>query len=518
MKSMRPGTRRSKKKIEFGDFQTPMALARSVCRVLAGRRLSPASVVEPTCGVGSLLVAALERFASIRLALGVDINPSYVGSAQAAIAEKQFADKTRVLCGDFFQLDWPELLRELPDPLLVIGNPPWVTNARLSVLHSGNLPQKTNFQRRRGLEAITGKANFDISEWMLIRLLDWLNGRPSVLAMLCKAAVARKVLSHAWQERIAIKSSDMYLIDAQESFGASVEACLLVCELSPCCRDHDVHVFSGLQDPGEATALGYRDGRLIADVRTYDRRRHLRGSRSLRWRSGIKHDCRKVMELTREGGKYRNGLGELVDLEEAYLYPMLKSSDVAKGSLEIPKRWMLVTQQSIGQETRSIETTAPKTWGYLESHAEMLDRRRSSIYSKHARFSVFGVGDYSFAPWKVAISGFYKRLAFAVVGSFAGKPIVLDDTCYFVPCPTREDAEYVAFLMNSPASREFLSSFIFWEVKRPLTVEVLAQLDLVALAAEVGADPRPVERLLHWSPGSEVDDRLKQQELFPAHP
>ena len=34
---------------------------------------------------------------------------------------------------------------------------------------------------------------------------------------------------------------------------------------------------------------------------------------------------------------------------------------------------------------------------------------------------------YTFEPWRVAISGFYKKLNFRVVGSFEGKPIVLDD-------------------------------------------------------------------------------------------
>jgi hypothetical protein len=514
---MPSGIKRSKKTIEFGDFQTSRTLARSVCRVLASRGLSPASVVEPTCGLGSLLLAALEAFPTVRSALGVDINRSHVRSTQAAVAAAQFADKTRVVCDDFFALDWPALLGELPDPLLVIGNPPWVTNSRLSVLNSGNVPPKSNFLKQRGLDAITGKANFDISEWMLLHLLEWLNGRLAVVAMLCKATVARKALSQAWKRGVAIKDPAMYTIDAEQSFGASVEACLLVCELSPCSLEQNVHVFSGLQHGKEVALLGYRDGRLISDVRTHDRWRHLRGPRSLRWRSGIKHDCSKVIELVKEAEKYRNGLGELIDLEETYLHPMLKSSEVAKGSTRSFKRWMLVTQRSIGQETQSISTIAPKTWRYLQSHAEMLDRRRSSVYRNHPRFAVFGVGDYTFAPWKVAVSGLYKSLDFAVVGNFAGKPVVLDDTCYSVPCATQEDAEFLASLLNCPTSREFFSSFIFWEAKRPITAEILRQLDLLALAREIGVDSQRVQRLLRHACGAGSADHLEQQELFPAH-
>ena len=81
-----------------------------------------------------------------------------------------------------------------------------------------------------------------------------------------------------------------------------------------------------------------------------------------------------------------------------------------------PNRWMLVTQTCVGEETSTIRERAPRTWAYLEAHGAALDRRGSSIYRGRPRFSIFGVGEYTFAPWKVAISGFYKRLAFKVVG------------------------------------------------------------------------------------------------------
>ena len=55
-------------------------------------------------------------------------------------------------------------------------------------------------------------------------------------------------------------------------------------------------------------------------------------------------------------------------------------------------------------------------WGYLLAHADLLDARSSSIYRKRPRFSVFGVGPYTFAPWKVGISGFYKTLDFRAIG------------------------------------------------------------------------------------------------------
>ena len=80
------------------------------------------------------------------------------------------------------------------------------------------MPIKSNFQKHGGLNAVTGKANFDISEWMLIRLLEAMNGRRGTLAMLCKSSTARKTLCYAWKNGMALERSAIYGIDADRPF------------------------------------------------------------------------------------------------------------------------------------------------------------------------------------------------------------------------------------------------------------------------------------------------------------
>ena len=513
-----PTGKKTKRKAEFGDFQTPLALARAVCRVLSRHGVKPSCVLEPTCGTGSFLLAAIETFTTVSRAVGVEINPSYVSTARSLIREHAHADKVEIVQADFFTTDWPALLGALEGSILVVGNPPWVTNAELGVLGSSNLPKKTNFQKHNGLDAMTGKSNFDISEWMLIHLLEWLNGRSAMLAVLCKTAVARKVLLYAWKNGISLKASELRGIDATESFGASVDACLLVCTLAPSSRNLESAVFAHLEDIDSRGVVGFRDGRLVADVEAYEQWKHLQGGGGpYRWRSGIKHDCIRVMEFIREGGHYRNGLGELVELEDDYLYPMLKSSELANGLTKVPRRWMLVTQRAVGEETTGIKTRAPRTWDYLLSHADRLDSRISSVYRKRPRFSVFGVGDYSFAPWKVAISGFYKKLRFSEVGSFKGKPIVLDDTSNFIACRTKKEAHYIASLLNCQISQEFYSAFAFWDNKRPITIDMLRRLDLVALASELGSESiiRQFMARHRETKHAHGSDKSRQKVLFP---
>ncbi len=495
---------------EYGDFQTPPALAAQVCQLIADRRVTPGSILEPTCGIGNFLLAAIEQFPNLSTGLGIDINAAYVRRTRDELVARSLAGKARAIHESFFEVDWPNLLRKLAEPILVVGNPPWVTNSALGALGSGNLPEKSNFQNFAGLEALTGKSNFDISEWMLVKLLEALSGRRATLGMLCKTAVARKVLVHAWKNDISLADAEIHPIDAFASFGASVDACLLVCSLSPASHNRDCRVFRRLGDPVQTATIGFHDGQLVADVTAYERWKHLNGAGVYKWRSGVKHDCSKVMELRKEEELYRNGLDEVVELEDEYVFPMLKSSEITNGCSKEPTRWMLITQKAVGDETSVIRSLAPKTWEYLQSRGDLLDRRASSIYRNRPRFSVFGVGDYTFTPWKVAISGFYKKLQFAVIGPYAGKPVVLDDTSYFVGCQSEREARFIAGILNSQPAREFFSAFVFWDAKRPITIDMLGRLNFVALARELGFE----DTLAGFRTTKQKGQRYRQAELF----
>ncbi|MDQ2730167.1 MAG: SAM-dependent DNA methyltransferase [Armatimonadota bacterium] len=477
---------KTKEQAEFGDFQTPPELAAKVCSLLLSEGLKPATIIEPTCGVGNLLQAALDCFPNSRHAIGLDISSEYIRMAALAIEAGSPQQTVRFVQGSFFQTDWSAILKDLPDPLLVIGNPPWVTNAHVSVLGGANLPQKSNFQRHGGMDAMTGKSNFDISESMLLSILRWFDRRNGTLSLLCKTNVARKILVYAWRNGMKICDLSMRRIDAAQYFKASVDACMLTCTFDTNRHDTLCPVFNNIDDEQASQVLAYRRGQLIADLALYERWKHLEGKPLRKWRSGIKHDCAKVMELEQNGSGFRNGLGETVDIEMEYIFPMLKSSDIANGSGLNPRRWMIVTQSSIGEETCQIKSTAPKTWKYLQSHAQMMGNRGSSIYKNRPAFSIFGVGSYSFAPWKVAISGLYKTLQFTVVGNLSGKPIMLDDTVNFIPCYSASEARYIADILNSLPAKEFFHSIAFWDAKRPVTVELLHRLDLIALAREMG--------------------------------
>ena len=475
-----------KNKIEYGDFQTPRELADSIVAFLRDAGISPSVIVEPTCGLGSFVLAATEGFPTVRQVFAYDINVDYVSALR-----KVLHDANGVYCQvaqqDFFSFNWREFFSAFRGEILVIGNPPWVTNAALGALRSDNLPKKTNFQNRSGFAAKTGKANFDISEWMLIKLLESLDGERGYVAMLCKTATARKVLRHGWINRFNIGRASIHLIDSAAYFGVSVDACLLIVHTGVPDMSPTAGVYSDLTFNQKLTTFGLMGRDLVADVDEYNRLRDLDGLAYYTWRSGVKHDAASVMEFKKEGSTFINGIGEHVELEPTYIYPLLKSSDLANSRLR-PQRYVLITQRTPGDDTKAISGTAPKTWSYLLRHAYVLDRRQSIIYQKRPRFSVFGVGDYTFSPWKVAISGLYKNCRFEVVGKHQNKPVVLDDTCYFIPCSSEQEASFVCLLLNSDLAKRFLHALIFYDAKRPVTIDVLNRIDLKRIAERIGLE------------------------------
>lgn len=471
-----------RQRIEFGDFQTPESLAFNICHRLTSLGIRPDIVIEPTCGVGAFVIASSKAFPKAKKILGFEINNFYLDSLKAKL--KDIKDSNRILLkqADFFTTNWPATLKEFSGSILVIGNFPWVTNAAQGAIGGSNLPEKSNFQGHNGFDAITGKANFDISEWMLLEVLRWFEGRAGDIAMLVKTSVARKILAHAERQRAAVSDAFMIGIDAKKEFGAAVEACLLVLRLSANVKysNHDYTVFNNLQD-NTGRRVGHRKGLTVCDLATFNDYAFLIGKSPQKWRSGIKHDASAIMEFTHKEYGLENGLGEVVKLESEYLYPLMKGSDIGSN-----KGWrgkyMLVTQHRVGEPTQPIEDIAPKTWDYLLSHATQLDARGSTIYAKNPRFSVFGVGDYAFRPWRIAICGLYKILRFRLVEPIDGKPVMFDDTVYYLSFDKEEKAQDTFNKLNSKEAIGLLSSLIFWDEKRPIKTSILNVLDWSSLS------------------------------------
>lgn len=461
---------------EFGDFQTPLPLAVRCLEVLG---LPPdARVLEPTCGRGAFLEAAAAVSPGSER-VGVDLHPAYVAEASAWGRTQQ---------GDVFTMSMADdVAWETDGPLYVVGNPPWVTSAELNRMESGNLPPKANFKGARGVDAILGASNFDVGEYVVLKAIGEHRDRPLTLGMLCKTQVARNVIEYAAAARLPVHGSELYRIDAMRWFGAGVDACWLVVHVDPAAVPaYTTTVHADLFDPQPGTRFGVVDGRMVADVDRYAAVRAADGACPYEWRSGLKHDAAGVFELAATPGPTTRA-GEALELEPDYVLPLVKSTDLFRGRHRDLARWVIVPQRTLGAETATLEQRAPQLWSYLTAHAAALDGRRSSIYRNRPRFSVFGHGDYTYAPYKVAVSGLHKTPVFRLVAPIAGRPVALDDTCYLLPFDDGTEAATVAAMLRSEPCVALIESLVFWDSKRPVTKRLLARLDLGRLPLDPAA-------------------------------
>jgi len=460
---------------EWGDFQTPAELVRQALATLPQKRWG--RVLEPTCGTGTFMREAGGCFPSAEVR-GIEVNAEYADQAR---------DAGQVLRASIFDLDLSRQPEWSSDgELLIVGNPPWVTNARLTTFGSINKPERRNLKALKGLDAVTGSSNFDIAEYIWLKLIVELKKARPTIALLCKTQVARNVFSYCVQVGIGIEGASIRRVDAKRWFNAVVDACLFTVSIGHSDERPRCAIYDGLSDEQPGSVMGFSAGQVVSDIVAYEAVKAADGRCEHDWRQGIKHDAVSVMELRSTDGAMVNGRGDIVDVEPGYVFPLLKSTDVFRG--KAPSRVVVVPQRTLGQETSSLAASAPRLWRYLEGHSAVLDGRKSSIYRGKPRYSVFGIGGYSFADWKIAISGMHKQPVFRLVGPIDGKPVFLDDTCYLLPFNDAVDAVIVHSLLVSPTARRLLESLVFWDSKRPITKKLLSRVRLSAVLALEGHD------------------------------
>lgn len=221
-------------------------------------------------------------------------------------------------------------------------------------------------------------------------------------------------------------------------------------------------------------------GQLVSDVDKYEDNSSGDGKCPYEWRSGLKHDASSVFELKNENGMAVSSFGDSFEPDGKFILPLLKSTDVFRGKPS--SKWVIVPQLSFGGETETLHRENPVLWDYLDRHSDVIDGRKSSIYKDKARFTVFGHGDYTYSPYKIAISGLHKSLYFRLITPTNGVPIVLDDTCYFLPFSNSTEACLVISLLINKPCQDLMESLIFWDSKRPVNKKILSRINMFSVS------------------------------------
>jgi len=479
---------------EWGDVQTPTDFVNEVYKIITATNFTPDIIIEPTCGIGNFLKGALNFFPKAKLLYGVEIQEKHLwyflldtlSRVLIHNIHKQQSE-IKLFSSDIFSHIFPQELRNDPKKsILVIGNPPWVTASELSKMNSQNIPVKSNIKKFSGIEAITGKSNFDISENIIVKMIENFSEHQGKLAILCKTSVIRNILKSLPDKNWKIGNIQALQFSAKKVFGKTCDASLLlmnfnVKEKSPMCS------LSNLENPDKIIRnFGWVEDKFVADIQKYHKIKRLDKTGKYTWRHGVKHDASKILELEKlTTNTYKNKIGEELSIEDDLVYPLLKGSNLRNFEPKDKMKRILITQKALNEDTNKIKQLYPKTWHYLTSKEEYFHKRKSRIYKNKHEFSIFGIGNYSFTSYKVAIAGLYKTPFFAVIKPIMDKPVIFDDTCYYLSFNSFNEALFIASALNSNSAREFFDSIVFQDAKRPFTKEVLMRLDINQIINEM---------------------------------
>lgn len=475
-------------RVSYGDWQTPFDLSKKVCLEHKKRYGSPDIIIEPTCGLGSFVISAMDAFPNLTEIHAIEINGMYVSELKKSIILRAIVRKERqhpkiyLHVADVFKFNFNKIADRLKgnnSKIAIIGNPPWVTNSKQSQLESQNIPIKSNLYRLKGIDAIMGKSNFDISEFITLLLIRTFQHCSGGISLLLKNSVIRNLIYKQHEYPLAINNIAQLKFDATKEFNVAVEAscftAILNQGISETCQNGNIYT------QAVESEFGWAHGSFVSDIQSYALCQQYDSKCDYIWRSGIKHDCASILELTHKNGQYYNKLGELVDIEDDLIFPYLKSSYVnnyTDYSYKDLTTFILVPQRYVGESSLALQSKLPKTYSYLISHVEYFTKRKSSIYKNKDIFIVFGIGDYTFLHYKIVVSSLYKEVRFKLISPYKGKPIIVDDTCYQLAFESKAEATAVLKALNSDKIQLLLETLIFKDAKRVVTKGILMRLDL----------------------------------------
>jgi hypothetical protein len=151
-----------------------------------------------------------------------------------------------------------------------------------------------------------------------------------------------------------------------------------------------------------------------------------------------------------------------IELEPDLLYPLLRGRDVRRWYAQ-PSLHILMVQDPEarkGIDEQVLQQRYPKTWAYLKRFEAPL-RERSGFKRYYTRkdknghivetgpfYSMFNVGDYTFAPWKVVWREQSALFTAAAIGP-KEKPVIPDHKLMLVPCEDANEAYYLSGVLNS---------------------------------------------------------------------
>ncbi len=516
----------------LGEYYTPDWLAAyTLDRAVGfqGGDIKCLRVADPACGSGTFLLQAIARKRQAGAALGeildtvwgFDINPLAVLTAKS-----NYLLAVLDLLGDGQRMEIPvyradalELGPEAKKADLAVGNPPWINWEYLPRAYrerSLHLWDAYGLRGERGISFSFLKT--DVSDLITCVSADRLLAEGGVLAFLVRQGVFKSAQNGAAFRRLrlpdgtglqALRVDDLSGLKVFEGAAASAAVFFLrkgaetaypvpyaVWTKAPGVKRGpvDPHL-----PPEQAMALfriqeqqaapsGTADGPwLTAPAGELEALRHMLGSNPYRARTGVftggangvywlavrsAGEGTALVSNIQARAKRKTRTVEM-EIEDTYLYPMLKGSGV--------RQWRagydayILCPHTAETKLRPVpwerlREESPRTAEYLAAFRDTLDQRKGfagweRAVQQEEFHAVLRVGRYTFSPWKVVWKYIASAFVCAVVGTvddpFLGRKLLLpNEKVMYAAMDCEEEAYYLCGVLSSTRAAGCVKGFM----------------------------------------------------------
>lgn len=495
----------------LGEYFTPSWLADRLLMQATETFPHQANIIDPTCGSGAFLLAAVRHFRAQGLEAstilgrlrGYDLNPLAVFTAKAnlllALFRNRHGDKIPGI--PVFEHD---LLSEqsfpapLSGPTLVAGNPPWLNWDRLPATYrkaAKSLWEEYGLFNLSINAARHGGAKKELAALMLLRAADRLLNQGDRLAMVLPLSLFRTAQAGEGFRRFHIAPSDIPLsllrLDDYTRYRlfpyVHTPACTLVLTKGkatgypvPYFIHHPENIESMQAEPGDPSnrlspwcirSMDSKQNRRTFGLSGY--RAYLganaAGASSVYWLEILEkteHGTLRIRNLATAGKRHAPQV--IAEIEPDFVFPLLRWRDIDTFRA-VPSTFMLIPQdieKRVGIDEERLRKTWPLTWEYLKRFESIL-RDRAAFRKMHGArapfYSLYNVGPPTFAPIKVVWRRMDNRLRAAVaceevIPGLGRRPLVPQETCVLIPVRTLREADMLAAKLNSEPVQERIRS------------------------------------------------------------
>lgn len=469
----------------LGEYFTPSWLAGEVLDRVGVT--SGATLLDPAAGLGVFVHCAQQRGA---IAVGYEVNPITAACARRMGLTVDVRD-TLTHPGER-RFDF------------IAGNPPWVNWRRLNPDYRSRIAR---LWEKYGLipRGRLGGAMDDLSMLFTYVCADRLLNADGRMALVLSRSLFQSAGGGREFRRFELpggrflRVDSVHEVDGTSAFaGASTQAVIAVFEVADAPTAYPVAYFRrGREFQAQPVSSDHASAWMIADWHgRHERMRgesayvarvgaHSGGASGVFWVDELERNEGTVLVRNRHDAGRNDWPSVIAEVEPGLLRRLVRGRDVSANAVA-PSCSILLPHSENGAPV-SIEEMRrcwPLTYAYFEQFRErMLERphyRQHFAKRGFPYWSMYNVGAYTFARWRVVWREQHSTLRCAAIGR---QDWIADAKLVVVPCGTESEARYLAALLNSRPAREFVDSYA---VKIQISTHVLRYLRVPKFDA---ADP-----------------------------